>query len=65
MTTVVTNMYTVNVIERWVPGVHNSMLTNMYIVNAVERWVPGVHKVCGFERCSQQYVNKHVHCVER
>ena len=26
-----TNMYTVNVIERWVPGVHNSMLTNMYM----------------------------------
>ena len=38
-----TNMYTVNVIERWVPGVHNSILTNMYIVNAVERWIPGVH----------------------
>ena len=31
-----------NVVERWVPGVHNSMLTNMYTVNVVERWVPGV-----------------------
>ena len=37
-----TNMYTVNVIERWVPGVDNSMLTNMYTVNVIERWVPGV-----------------------
>ena len=31
-----TNMYTVNVVERWIPGVDNSNFTNMYTVNVVE-----------------------------
>ena len=41
-----TNMYTVNVIERWVPGVDNRMLTNMCTVNDVERWVQVFTTVC-------------------